>query len=73
MQHQPRRLRSGARRVGTALAIIATLVTAGCSDADPVNLPPPGGTQSPTDASDVRAPNGTNMGAEPPNVGSATP
>jgi hypothetical protein len=59
--------------LGVIAAVSLTLGTAACSDADPAESPAPGGTQGPTEASDVRAPNGTNMGAVPANQGTVAP
>ena len=48
-------------------SLLSLFVVTACGDDSP-STPVPGAT-SPPDSSDVRAPNGTNMGAPPPNVG----
>ena len=59
---------TGLRRIAVAAVATAALCGAGCGEDTP-SRPAPGGTLTPT--SDVRAPNGTNMGAPPPNVGTS--
>jgi hypothetical protein len=67
-----------ARRPGAAhwrwLAVpIAAVALGACSNADPVESPPPGGTRPPSSDAPVRAPNGTTMGAPPINAGTGAP
>ena len=59
------------RRAAVAVVVGAvSMATVACSDEE-VEVPSPGGTESPT--SDVRAPNGTTMGAPPINAGTPAP
>jgi len=57
-----------ATRLVTAV-LVSVLTVAACEDDSP-SSPAPGATRPPNSA-DVRAPNGTNMGAPPLNAGTA--